>query len=46
MNRHRFPCSDPDCTFCESEAESRAEDTAPDYDVEAAENSYEKAMGW
>ena len=34
----------PECGYCQNRAEERAADTEPDYDVEAAENSYERAM--
>ena len=44
MSGHRFPCSDPDCLFCESAAESRAADIEPDYDETAAENAYERSL--
>jgi hypothetical protein len=44
MSRHRFPCADDDCDFCPSIAEDRAADIEPEYDVEAAENTYERAM--
>ena len=46
MSRHRFPCADDDCDFCQSIAEDRAVDIEPDFDETAAENAYEKAMGW
>lgn len=43
---HRRHCTDPDCVFCQDVAEGLADDIEPDYDVEAAENSFERAMGW
>jgi hypothetical protein len=45
MRPHRFPCSDPDCLFCEGIAESRAEDDSPDFDEDAAADQYERSVG-
>lgn len=46
MSRHKFPCSDPDCDFCERRAEDRAADIEADYDESAAADSYERSLGW
>lgn len=39
-------CTSSDCEFCQRMAEERAEREEPEYDETAAENAYEKAMGW
>jgi len=42
ITMHRVTCTDDMCPYCQNAAEMRAEDTDPEYDVEAAENSYER----
>ena len=46
MSRHRFPCNDPDCDFCQSIAEDRAADQERDFDESAAADQYERSLGW
>jgi hypothetical protein len=42
MTAHRFPCASDDCPACETEAERRAEDIEPDYDLDGAADQYER----
>jgi hypothetical protein len=39
---HGSDCVEDPCDYCQEHAEAHAADIEPDYDVEAAENSYER----
>jgi hypothetical protein len=45
MSRHGTACASDDCPACETEAERRAEDADPDYDLDGAADQYERGMG-
>jgi hypothetical protein len=43
---HGSDCVQDPCDYCQKQAEERAADIEPDYDIEAAENSFERSLGW